>query len=44
MTDKELRQAAIDYIVRAFKGDDINIHILGSAVAIVLDVNLKVNN
>lgn len=41
MTVVELKQAAIDYIGRAFKSEQVDIHVLGSAVAIVLDVNLK---
>lgn len=40
MTRDELKQAAIDILGKAFKGDEVPVHVVQAAVAIILTPEL----
>lgn len=41
MTQEQLRQAAIDCLVKAFTGSDVQVHVVQAAVSIVLTLAPK---
>lgn len=41
MTRDELKQAAVESLAKAFRGDEVPVHVVQAAVAIILAVDPK---